>query len=245
MATPQEIIDKVVFGGLYEVSGGVWNNNGGLNDQAYYLAVPVMDSDGNLWMQDTYQLDRPSKKSGENVSDAAIREICGFGEGYNGYCVKRARWDYYYKNQRKIMTEDDLSGFDLICDMHDYRALEPWEDYRDYKSEDVVHYAILFREHNFNWNRGRTLGATLVRKNANKDSVRILEKTIQDAYANFKYPKGWWKISSVDDAVKQCAEDGTLTDELSVKASAVKMLNGKLEEMRTEIDSLINMMKEQ
>lgn len=239
MATPQDVIDKVVFGGLYKVDGGTWGG-GNLNDQCYYLAVPVIDDDGNLWMQDTYQLERPSMKDEENISDAAIRTICEFGEGYNGYCVKRARWDYYYKNQRQIIDEDDLNRFHLICDLHDYRALEPWEDYREYKAEDIVHRAILFNEHNFNWDYG-TMGATLVRKNASKDSVRMFEKTIQDAYANFQYPRGWRKIKEVDEAVKQCIEDGTLTDELSVKASAAKILNGKLEEMRTEFENLTKM----
>lgn len=244
MATSQEIVNKVVFGGLYKVKAGTWKG-GSLNDQCYCLAIPVMDSDGNLWMQDTYQLDRPHKDSGENISDAAIREICGFDEGYNGYCIKRARWDYYYKNQRKIVTEDDLNGFDLICDLHYYRALEPWEDYREYKSEDIVHRAILFNEHGFNWDCGGALGATLVRKNADKDSVCMLNKAIQDAYSNFKWPNGWWNIKEVDNAVKNCAEEGTLTDELSVKASAVKMLDGKLKEMRAEFESFRKMLDEE
>lgn len=236
MATPQTIINKVVFGGLYKVKAGTWNG-GRLNDQCYCLAVPVMDSDGNLWMQDTYQLDRPFKDCGENISNAAIREICGFGEGYNGYCLQRAK-NYYYKNQREIITEDDLDRFDLICDLHDYRALEPWEDYREYKSKDIVHRAILFNEHGFNWDYG-TMGAKLVRKNADKDSACILKKAIQDAYAGFEYPRDWFKIDEIDKAVKRCVEDGTLTDELSVKASAVKMLNGKLREMKNEINQCL------
>lgn len=242
MATPQDVIDKVVFGGLYKVDGGTWGG-GNLNDQCYCLAVPVIDDDGNLWMQDTYQLERPSMKDGENISDAAIRIICEFGEGYNGYCVKRARWDYYYKNQRQIIDEDDLNRFHLICDLHDYRALEPWEDYREYKSKDIVHRAILFNEHGFNWDYG-TMGATLVRKNADKDSVCMLNKAIQDAYSNFKWPNGWYNIEEVDNAVKHCAEEGTLTDELSVKASAVKMLDGKLKEMRVEFESFYKLINE-
>ena len=242
MATPQEIINKIVFGGLYKVKAGTWNG-GCLNDQCYCLAVPVMDSDGNLWMQDTYQLDRPFKDCGENISNAAIREICGFNEGYNGCCLKRAR-NYYYKNQRKIITENDLDGFDLICDLHDYRALEPWEDYREYKSKDIVRRAILFNEHGFNWDYG-TMGATLVRKNADKDSVCMLNKAIEDAYSNFKWPNGWWNIKEVDNAIKHCAEEGTLTDELSVKASAVKMLDGKLKELRAEFESFQKMLDEE
>ena len=236
MATPQTIINKVVFGGLYKVKAGTWNG-GCLNDQCYYLAVPVMNDDGNLWMQDTYQLDRPGMKDGENISDAAIRKICEFGDGYNGYCLKHAR-DYYYHNQRKIIDEDDLSRFHLICDLHDYRALEPWEDYREYNKEDIIHRAILFNGHGFNWDYG-VMGTTLVRKNAEKNSACMLKKAIQDAYAGFEYPRDWFKIDEIDKAVKRCVEDGTLTDELSVKASAVKMLNGKLREMKNEINQCL------
>lgn len=237
MATPQEIIDKVVFGGLYEVKSGTWGGKGGFNDQAYYLAVPVMDSEGNLWMQDTYQLDRPHKTNGENISDAAIRNICGFGKGYNGYCIKRAR-DYYHKNQRKIINEYDLDGFELIVDLHGYRALEPWEDYRDYKQDDIVHRVILFNEHGFDWDYG-TLGATLVRKAAQKDSTRMLEKVIADAYAGCGYPHGYWKIGEIDKYVELCENDGGLTEDLKNKAINVKKVNDLLCQMQKEINSLL------
>lgn len=242
MQTPKELIDKVVFGGLYEVKSGTWNSNGGLNDQTYYLAVPVMDENGNLWMQDTYQLERPSCKSGESVTDAAIRNICSFGEGYEGWCLKSARWNYYYKNQIMITSDYDLSKFELICDLHDYRGLEPWEEYRDYKPEDIVHNAILFQEHGFNWTYG-TCGAILVRKNAEKDPVRMLERAIANAYEDFKWPHGSWRINDVDEEVKRCIDDGSMTEELAKKVKVVHILDGKLKQMRTEFEELYNSLK--
>lgn len=233
MPTPKEIIDKVVFGGLYNVKGGTWNSNGGLNDQAYYLAVPVMDEDGNLWMQDTYQLGIPHRnaKESESITDAAIRTICGFGEGYNGWCVKRARFNYYYKNQMKIMTEDDLSHFELICDLHDYRWLCGSEDYRDYKPEDIVHRAILYNEHGFKWSSG-TCGAILVRKDAEKDPVRMLERAIDNAYSDFRWPRGSFRMHDIDEEERRCYEDDVMTYELANKVNAVRSLNGKLDKMR-------------
>ena len=235
MVTPQEVIDKVVFGGLYMVKGGTWSSNGGFNDQCYNIAVPIMDSDGNLWMQDTYQIDRPSRKAdnGESISDAAIRQICDFGESGNDYFLKRAR-EYYYRNQRKIMNEDDLSRFVLICDLHDYRALNPWEDYREYKNKDIIHNAVMYRAHNFDWDSGRTLGATLVKKDAQKNPVNILKKEIEDAYGGFKYPDGYWGIDKIDEALELCKSDGSLNDELRFKAAVVKTLDGKLKEMHDE-----------
>lgn len=242
MPTPKKIIDKVVFGGLYEVKSGTWNSNGGLNDQAYYLAVPVMDKDGNLWMQDTYQLGRPSMKCDKNITDAAIRQICSFGEGYDGWCVNHARFSYYYKNQKQIMDDDDLSHFELICDMHDYRGLEPWEEYRDYKPEDIVHRAILFNEHGFSWTYG-TCGATLVRKNAEKDPVRMLVRAIANAYEDFHWPLGSSRIGDVDTEEQRCIEDGSMTEELANKVKKVRILDGKLKEMRQEFDELYNSLK--
>lgn len=244
MPTPKEIIDKVVFGGLYKVNGGTWNSNGGLNDQCYCLAVPVMDEDGNLWMQDTYQLEMPSRKTkeSESIADAAIRTICGFGEGYSGWCLKNARWNFYYKNQMKIMTEDDLSHFELICDMHDYRVLEPWEDYRDYKPDDIVHRAILFREHGFKWDYG-TCGATLVRKDAEKDPVRMLERAIDNAYEDFKWPHPSWRMKDVDEEEQRCCEDGSMTYELANKVNAVRSLNELLKKMEKEFNEAYNMVK--
>lgn len=242
MPTPKEIIDKVVFGGLYEVKSGTWNSSGGFNDQAYYLAVPVMDKDGNLWMQDTYQLERPSMKGDKNITDAAIRQICSFGEGYSGWCVNHARFNYYYKNQKQIMDDDDLSHFELICDMHDYRGLEPWEDYRDYKAEDVVHRVILFNEHGFRWDYG-TCGATLVRKDAEKDPVRMLERAIDNAYGDFHWPRGSFRIKDVQDEWDRCIENGCMTDELSLKVCTVLDLNNLLNNMEREFNEAYDKLK--
>lgn len=242
MPTPKEIIDKIVFGGLYNVKGGTWNSNGGLNDQCYCLAVPVMDDDGNLWMQDTYQLERPNMKGYDNITDAAIHEICSFGEGYSGWCVKRARSNYYYKNQMKIMTENDLSHFKLICDLHDYRWLHGVEDYRDYKPEDIIHRAILFNEHGFKWDYG-TCGAILVRKDAEKDPVLMLQRAIDNAYSDFKWPRGSFRMHDINEEEQRCYEDGVMTYELANKINAVRALNEKLNQMRKEFEEAYDAVK--
>lgn len=51
---------KVVFGGLYAYSHNRFEkdkfglNSYSKNDQIYHLAVPYIDKDGNLEVQDTY-----------------------------------------------------------------------------------------------------------------------------------------------------------------------------------------------
>lgn len=235
MSTPKEVIDKVVFGGLYKVKSGTWQT--GYNDQCYCLAVPVMDDKGYLWMQDTYQIDSPwysKEKNGvDNKTDAAILQICSFGEGYNGWCVKKARANYYYKNQMQIMSEYDLSHFELICDLHDYHWIGH-EDYRDYKPEDVIHDCPLYFEHGYSWNLGRAKGGILVRNGAKKDSARMLEAEIQDVYSWFHYPRGERTTQRLDIAVQRCIEDGTMTEELIEKVRVVKALNDRLNEMSKE-----------
>ena len=54
------LIDKVIFGGVYRVPSGQWDNN-----QSNRMCVPVVDEKGNLWMQDTYQIQRPNLKPEE------------------------------------------------------------------------------------------------------------------------------------------------------------------------------------
>lgn len=244
MPTPKEIIDKVVFGGLYEVKSGTWNSSGGFNDQAYYLAVPVMDKDGNLWMQDTYQLPHPSSLNGKSKTDAAIDDVCSFGPGYSGWVVKRAIADYYYKNQKQIYFEDDLDRFELIADLHDYRGLKAGEDYRDYKSEDLIRGVQLYFEHGYSWDYG-PVGVILVRKDAEKNSKCVLNKAIEDVNAALKWPRGAYRtdIENLTDALEKCAQDGNLDDKLHKKAYDALAMSEKLDEMNKELNEFYNKLK--
>lgn len=246
MQTPRELIDKVVFGGLYKVKFGTWpmgSNGWMVNDQCYGLAVPVMDGEGKLWMQDTYQLPFPhynSDKDGvDNKTDAAILQICSFGEGYNGWCVRNARCDYYYKNQMLIMTEDDLSHFELICDLHDYRWIG-YENYRDYMPEDIIHNCPLYFEHGYSWDSGRAKGGILVRKGAKRNSVQMLERAISDVMSDLCWPSwaGEYMTNSLDVEERKCIENGGITDKLAEKVRIVRTLNGKLKEMEDEFGKL-------
>lgn len=245
MATPQEIIDKVVFGGLYKVKSGTWKMapcGWCANDQCYLWAVPIMDDKGNLWMQDTYQLPHPSGLNGKSKTDAAIDDVCSFGPGYKGWVVKKARADYYYMNQMLIMSDDDLNHFEFVADLHDYRGLKTGEDYRDYKSEDLIRGVQLYFEHGYSWDYG-PVGVILVRKDAKKNSKCILNKAIDDVNAALKWPRGAWNTERLTDALEKCAQDGNLDDKLHKKAYDALAMSEKLDEMSKEFNEFYNELK--
>lgn len=247
MATPQEIIDKVVFGGLYKVKSGTWKmspNGWMVNDQCYLWAVPIMDDKGNLWMQDTYQLPYPYRLNGKSKTDAAIDDVCSFGPGYSGWVVKRARADYYYKNQMMIASDDDLSHFEFVADLHDYRGLKTGENYRDYKSEDLIHGVKLYFEHGYSWDYG-PVGVILVRKDAEKNSKCILNGAIDDVLAELRRPHGayGWAISKLTNALERCADDGSLDDKLHKKAYDALALSEKLDELNKEYNTFFDELK--
>lgn len=241
MATPRHIIDKVTFGGIYKVDYGTWPN-GSSNDQCYYIAVPVMDDVGNLWMQDTYQLDRPCYKSNkDNVTDLAIAMICEFGEGYSGWCVKHARFNFYYKNQMRVETDKDLSHFNLIADLHDYHWIGH-EDYRDYDENDILFNIPLFFEHGYSWNYGRAKGGVLIKNGAQKQCQKMFSRAVSDVMGRFVWPDyaSDYFVEKVDKEAKRCEDSGVMTEEMKEKERYVKMLNDKLREMRSEFSSLYN-----
>ena len=246
MATPQEIIDKVVFGGLYKVKSHTWPRMNQLfeNDQCYLWAVPIMDDRGNLWMQDTYQLPYPSSLNGKSKTDAAIDDVCSFGPGYSGWVVKRAIADYYYKNQKQIYFEDDLNSFEFVADLHDYRGLKTGEDYRDYKSEDLIRGVKLYFEHGYSWDYG-PVGVILVRKDAEKNSKCILNKAIDNVNAALKWPRGAYgmDIKNLTDALEKCAQDGSLDDKLHKKAYDALAMSEKLDEMSKELNKFYDELK--
>ena len=169
--------------------------------------------------------------------------MCSFGPGYNGWVVKRAIGDYYYKNQRKIESEDDLDRFEFVADLHDYRGLKTGEDYRDYKSEDLIRGVQLYFEHGYSWNYG-PVGVILVRKDAEKNSKCILNKAIDDVNAALKWPRGAYNTKQLTDALEKCAQDGNLDDKLHKKAYDALAMSEKLDEMNKEFNEFYNKLKE-
>lgn len=244
MATPQEIVDKVVFGGLYKVKSGTWEMapcGWCVNDQCYLWAVPIMDDKGNLWMQDTYQLKPPFHLNGKSKTDAAIDDVCSFGPGYNGWVVKHARGNYYYKNQMEIMNDNDLDHFEFVADLHDYRGLKSGEDYLDYKNEDIISGVKLYNEHGYSWHYG-AVGVKLVRKDARKNNMRILQNNIGKAYELIRYPQYAYgsRMEDIDDMFDKCCASGDMDEETRADYFRLKLLNNFLKYQKQELDIFIH-----
>lgn len=225
------LIDKVIFGGVYRVPSGQWDN-----DQSNRMCVPVVDESGNLWMQDTYQIQRPSMKPEEDtVTDAQIRVMINYGDGEHYWCLKHAHGTFYNKNQKMITSEDELNRYELVADLRNYRGLKKGEDYRDYKDDDVVSGIKLFFEHGYSWTYGN-IGVHLVRKDAVKNNVSMLKKHIQDLYRTMERPySSNFRANYVRESLK-CVEDTAENSEINAKAKCALMLHEKLLEMRKEFE---------
>ena len=225
------LIDKVIFGGVYRVSSGQWDN-----DQSNRMCVPVVDEKGNLWMQDTYQIQRPSLKPEENtVTDAQIRKMIDYGDGEHSWCLNYARGNFYHKNQNMIVNEDELNKYELIADLRNYRGLKKGEDYRDYKDDDVVSGIKLFFEHGYSWAYGN-IGAFVVRKDARKNNISLLKKHTQDLYYNMNRPySSIFHADYVRESLKS-VEDTAENFEINAKAKCALMLHEKLLEMKKEFE---------
>lgn len=227
-----DLKDKIVFGGLYGVLSGAWERKGIPNDQAYWFAVPVPDDDGNIWMQDTYQLE-PWSGVHNNKTDNAIEGITNtYIPGYNGYILKKARANYYFHNQRKISTESDLEYFKFICYLGDYKYISK-EDAKDYEEKDLVRNVKLYNEHGYSMRYG-PIGVTIVRKDAAKSKKKIFEHALEDAYESISYPRSvsLYKMNCLDDAYSKIENP---SDEIKNDYEKIKKLNTILSQMEKEI----------
>lgn len=225
------LIDKVIFGGIYRVPSGQW-----ANDQSNRMCVPVVDEKGNLWMQDTYQIQRPSMKpEDESVTDAQIRVMISYGDGKHSWCLNRALGNYYYKNQTMITSESELDKYELIADLRDYRGLKKSEDYRDYKRNDVIGGIRLFFEHGYSWTYGN-IGVYLVRKDAVKNNIALLEKHTQELHYDMNAPSSFsFHVGYISNLLEKI-EDTEENHKAIVNAKYAIMLHEKLCEMKEEFE---------
>ena len=225
------LIDKVIFGGIYRVPSGQWGD-----DQSNRMCIPVVDEKGNLWMQDTYQIQRPSMKpEDESVTDAQIRVMISYGDGKHSWCLNRARGNYYHKNQTMITSESELARYELIADLRDYRGLKKGEDYRDYKSDDVIGGIRLFFEHGYSWTYGN-IGVYVVRKDAVKNNVALLKKYTQDLHRNMNTPSSFGHYADNVSKTLVDVEDTEDNHEAIIEARYALMLHNKLCEMKEEFE---------
>lgn len=231
--------DKIVFGGLYRPKSRTAYKDGDkpYNDQMYMLCLPIAREDGSVWMLDTYQIRRLSTKDGESLLDAIVNT---FTSDYKGYELSHAMGLYYYRNYRKIETEEDLSLFELVCDLRAMEELPYGDDPRMYNENDLIRGVKLYNEHGFSWTLG-SVGITLKRRDATKDARKVLMFEMERFLDRLKVPSGQSELKFLLEKIKPIrseAED-SLSPEDREWIGAVFELNHTLVKMRDEIEGLV------
>ena len=231
------IEDKVIWGGLYEVNHHRWDDKQIGNDQIYYQAVPAMDKDGNVWMQDTHQLRSGSYKDG-SLTLGAMERIFNLKDPNKGHwAIYTSRGDWYHTGNEKIISEEMLDDYELICDLHEYRPLNKYEDYRDYDTQDVLHGIHLYQEHGYSWDHG-DIGVTLIKNDAKPILYNKWIASIADVNGHVRYPDGF--SLSFDNMVEYYLDllktETPINPRDQVKYENTLWLVDRLKEMRNEID---------
>jgi len=240
MADDKILKDKVVWGGLYKVNHNRWNDSSIRNDQIYYQAVPAMDKDGNVWMQDTHQLKYGSLKDG-SATLGAMERIFNLKDPDKGHwAIYTSRGDWYHTGNEKITSESMLNDYELICDLHDYRPLKKNEDYRDYDPQDVLHGIHLYQEHGYSWDYG-DIGVTLIKKLASPVLYRKFVSAMSDTKASCKWPSFFSvKFNEMVDLHKELIDSGIrIHPKDQVKYENTIWLTKRLKEMRQEIQTYL------
>ena len=234
-----EFDDLVVWGGLYKVKHRRWNDSALRNDQIYYQAVPAHDKDGNLWMQDTYQLKLPSYKDGSATLGAMERIFALETPKSGDWAIRSSRGDFYHTGNEKITSKSMLDDYELICDLHDWIPCGR-KDYREYDPKDVLHRIHLYKEHGYSWDYG-DIGVTLIRKDAQPLIYNKFKAAIKDVRSGCDYPySSSIKFDDMNNYYNQLVESNTFIDPKDqVRYENTLWLVTRLKEMREEIDTYL------
>ena len=156
------------------------------NDQGYGYMVPVRTSDGWDFI-DTYHLDTPWTNKGEIAVDASIRRVNELGrDEHNGFVRERA-FNFYNKNVQ-YDAQEVPSGLRFVFNLNDYEPL-PYRECLDYDVDDTIMFVPLYREQNFDWDSGITLGLCFVRKGAKKSQANEFRNLLNEANNSITEPQ--------------------------------------------------------
>ena len=196
MNLSQENIDKLVFGGIYQIDDEdleKWcpNQLERLNDQHYGIWVPVhsisKEGEENYYMIDTYQISTDCYNNKysyekEKVWDGLIQGLEEMKEPERGRWVANKPCDYFYSAIIKV-TNENIDIFHLVADLHDYR-LSDEKEIREYNEEDVIRRLRLYNEHCYSVG-----GVCAVRKNAKLNYENKINAKISDIQRWIDYPR--------------------------------------------------------
>ena len=234
---PNPIETSVVWGGLYKVNHTRWDDSTIGNDQIYRLAVPVLDKNEDLWMQDTHQIESHGLKDNSHTL-AALDYIFRLNDPETGHwCIHKSIGRWYHKGNEKILNEDMLKDYELICDLHDYRPLNSNEDSRHYDSKDLIYNVKLYNEHGYSWNYG-DIGVTLVRKDAVTNIYNKFLAALNDTKSDIQYPY----VSNIhkNDMVKLYAQIENIHPKHKIEYENTLYLINKIKEVKNEINEYLD-----
>lgn len=196
MNLSQENIDKLVFGGIYQIDDEdlkKWcpNQLERLNDQYYRIWVPVHSinekGEENYYMIDTYQIsadcyDNRYSYDKKEVWNGLIQGLEEMKEPEHGRWVANMPYNYFYSAIIKI-TNENIGIFHLVVDLHDYR-LSDEKEIREYNEEDTIRRLRLYNEHCYSIG-----GACAVKKNAKLNYENKINAKISDIQKWVDYPR--------------------------------------------------------
>lgn len=167
-------ISDIVPGDIFKVHGDVWGH-----EQAYRIAVPcLVDDEGSIVMQDTYQL---NKSYGYGSYDKACEYIndCMTNAKIGAWAVNRARGEYYHKCSSVLHDSDLADGtFEFWFNVNDFEEAK-YNEASTYDDEDWHDRVKLYFEHGYSWTYG-DIGICVKRKNACKLPEKVLQSMINN-----------------------------------------------------------------
>ena len=151
---------------VYDGKGKI--NNCNSYDQHYGLWVPVFnENDGKIYMVDTYKIDNFNIYSGMSKYESAIKNLKKLEEK-GSWTIYNANNNFYY-NVSPELTEQNFDKFELICILDEWKDISRYE-FNEYSESDRLCRIKLGREWEYPY------GSYLIRKDAKKDSFKILCK---------------------------------------------------------------------
>lgn len=206
------------------------------NNQGYGYMIPVKTSAGWDFI-DTYHIDRPYTEKGENTVDASIRQIIEFGHGEHDGFVSKKAFFYCYQNVLYHVQEVP-SDLRFVFNLNDYEPL-PHRECSDYDVDDTIMFVPLYREQNFDWDSGITLGLCFVRKGAKKSQANEFRNLLNEANNSITEPqaeKASFLLGEIEKKLNELenAELSTQRNELefSFLVKRTEIINKCVEDLR-------------
>lgn len=215
MNLSQENINKLVFGGIYQIDDEdlkKWcpNQLERLNDQHYGIWIPVHSinekGEENYYMIDTYQISADCYNNKysydkKEVWDGLIQGLEEMKEPEHGRWVANMPYNYFYSAIIKV-TNKNIDIFHLVVDLHDYR-LSDEKEIREYNEEDTIRRLRLYNEHCYSIG-----GACVVKKNAKLNYENKINAKISDIqkWVDYPRPAGDYEMNELLDIEKEAIE---------------------------------------